>query len=305
MGKYYTRKEAYKVMEKIIQALPDTERFGFVKNEYQHLLWNFNSRDSRQAYDSLDLRSVNEYFNYFKEIVLYSGIQEPVEDGVIIENSFAFETPEQQKAMEELIQKYLNRINAKPSASDTGTGAIPGGAVKPQTTAGNFVNVARNTQKVGIAAFYNRIANISREGYLGDLSCGKFVYDMICDELEGGKDIVKKIFTKTPIEAVNTLFEKFPGNKNLKRIPAATDDDLKTVQAEADKGTLILAVFRNKTVADARGEYHGHIAFVGCSSLTLETKPQYMEGGKAIYKDMIGTTLPEATRLVLVQGGYF
>jgi hypothetical protein len=171
-----------------------------------------------------------------------------------------------------------------------------------------FVNVAgnNNTEDLGLTNFYNKIADIARTGYGGGLQCGTFVRDMIRDKLKDGKDIVKKVFPNG-LKQANVLFDEFENNTNpnLKHIPATTIGGLKTVQDEADKGSLVIAVFKNDTHASPDGAYHGHIAFVGCIDLTMGTDPAYKENGAAVYDGMTGRDLPESLRLVLVQAGHY
>jgi hypothetical protein len=171
---------------------------------------------------------------------------------------------------------------------------------------GNFENVAENTEGRGIIDFYNHIAAISKNNYESGLSCGKFVYDMIGEKLKNGADINKKVFPRWPIGA-NDLFDELENgkNKNVQRIEAKSDDDLKKVQDEADKGTLVLAIFKNIEYPDKKGEYHGHIAFVGCKDLTLGTSPSFLENNVALYDNKLGSSLSKKERVILVQAGHY
>ena len=168
----------------------------------------------------------------------------------------------------------------------------------------------------GLTDFYEDIAGIARSGYAAGLQCGNFVHDMIRDKLENGNEIVEKVFPSGVKEA-NELFEDFKTNKNLQPLAAAGPEDLERIQREADRGTLILAVFLNKTHKSKEdGLYHGHIAFVGNSKLTVNSSPDCIakqDDGKEIYnyKNETPRESPStpgsnaALWLLLVQAGTF
>ena len=84
MAKYYTRDEAHILIGGIIDILGGASQLGY-ENERESLVRNFNTKNYIEAYNSLNLQAVNEYFDYFKEITRLTKlpINEEIQNSVI------------------------------------------------------------------------------------------------------------------------------------------------------------------------------------------------------------------------------